>query len=198
MRKTIKWITNPIRREQITVTQTSDGKIFHQTIGQKEDWCKKARKNLMRTTTEEENIVYNKLPSKMKPASFQQYPFLIKGHIYFADIYIKKWKIVIEVDGGYHKSQKQKKKDTERDSILAQMGVRVYRISNDDVRNAVALKDFIHMLKLLKKSYKEDVTKENKYLSNAPEFQKYREKRISRKNIESSEKNDGNAIDNDN
>lgn len=49
------------------------------------------------------------------------------------DFFIKSIKMVIEIDGGYHKVQTQKNKDIERDKFLKENGYKVLRVFNEDV-----------------------------------------------------------------
>ena len=47
--------------------------------------------------------------------------------------------IVIEIDGGYHSTEEQKKKDEERDEWLRSYGFIVYRITNEEVFDGKSL-----------------------------------------------------------
>ncbi len=52
---------------------------------------------------------------------------------YIADFYCAKAQLVIELDGGGHYTEKQKKSDLIRTQTLEQMRLRVIRISNLDI-----------------------------------------------------------------
>ena len=52
--------------------------------------------------------------------------------IYIADFFIPSKLVVIEVDGSYHDSEKQQKKDKARDKYLTTMGATVIRVQNED------------------------------------------------------------------
>ena len=81
--------------------------------------------------TKEENIVFKNLRKKDKSKAVKQKHFRINGRSYFADIYIPNKKIVIEVDGGYHETRKEK--DKLRDADFASIGIRTIRIPNEAI-----------------------------------------------------------------
>lgn len=52
---------------------------------------------------------------------------------YIVDFYCASAKLVIELDGSQHFTEKGKEYDAERDAIIASYGLRILRFSNDDV-----------------------------------------------------------------
>lgn len=67
-----------------------------------------------------------------------QHPIFIEYYgkidrFYIADFYDKKHKIIIEIDGKYHKTPEQKEKDRLRTWSLRNRGYGVYRITNEQV-----------------------------------------------------------------
>ena len=52
---------------------------------------------------------------------------------YIVDFYCHPIKLVIEVDGGYHKTNDQIEYDIEREAVLIELGIKVVRYSNDAV-----------------------------------------------------------------
>lgn len=65
-----------------------------------------------------------------------QAPFAFRPRtIYFCDFFLPKDRIVIEVDGIYHKSQTQLEKDRERDANFKSIGIRVIRVTNEETMN---------------------------------------------------------------
>ena len=56
---------------------------------------------------------------------------------YFVDFLCRERKIVIEVDGGTHGTAAEIESDAARASELAQLGYRVFRVSNRDVYDNV-------------------------------------------------------------
>ena len=59
----------------------------------------------------------------------------IKGDYHcIVDFYLPKpYKLCIEIDGGYHDTEKQKKRDLEKDNYLRSRGFKVLHIRNEDV-----------------------------------------------------------------
>lgn len=60
----------------------------------------------------------------------RQMPVRTGRKTFYADIYIPSLRLVIEVDGGYHFTQEQKRKDENRSACLRRMGLHIYRICN--------------------------------------------------------------------
>lgn len=58
---------------------------------------------------------------------------IIDGFI--ADFYCHSGHLVVEVDGSVH--EKQKEYDTERDRILSSRGLRILRITNNDIQQSL-------------------------------------------------------------
>ena len=52
---------------------------------------------------------------------------------YFADFCDRIHKLVFEIDGGYHFTEEQQKKDVQRTKDLRRMGYKVFRITNSEV-----------------------------------------------------------------
>lgn len=69
-----------------------------------------------------------------------QYPIRSKlGKLFYADIYIPELKLILEVDGAYHETKEQKRKDGNRSSVIRSLGLHVYRITNSEARRAGAV-----------------------------------------------------------
>jgi very-short-patch-repair endonuclease len=54
---------------------------------------------------------------------------------YFADFVCRERKVVVEVDGGTHSTEREAARDEARTRHLRQLGYRIFRIANDDVYN---------------------------------------------------------------
>ena len=52
---------------------------------------------------------------------------------YFADFCDTKNKLIFEVDGEYHNTEEQQKKDKRRTKDFCKLGYKIFRISNEDV-----------------------------------------------------------------
>ena len=59
--------------------------------------------------------------------------------IFIADFYCHKIKLVIEVDGGYHKELDQKVYDIGREAELSNLGIRVIHFTNEEVEKDISL-----------------------------------------------------------
>ena len=72
---------------------------------------------------------------------------VVRQKLYFADIYLPELKIIVEVDGGYHFTSPQKRKDNNRSSGIWRMGYHVVRLSNHDARDINKVKAKIELIK---------------------------------------------------
>ncbi len=83
--------------------------------------------------TNEEKALWNKLrENKLAGLRFKpQHPI----HIFIADFYCHKAKLVIEIDGSSHENLVQKQYDAERTSQLKSFGIKVLRFKNSEVKN---------------------------------------------------------------
>jgi cyclase len=88
-------------------------------------------KKLRNSQTEAEIFLWNNLNRiNIKGVRFKrQHPVLY----FIADIYCHKAKLIIEVDGGYHKLADQHQYDRQRDSELEAMGLKVIHFTNEQV-----------------------------------------------------------------
>ena len=92
-------------------------------------------KFLRQNETETEKILWEKLKNnQLQGFKFRrQHPI----SLYIADFYCHKLKLVIEIDGEYHDSLKQEKKDTERTEILNNNGLEVIRFTNQEIKENI-------------------------------------------------------------
>lgn len=107
--------------------------------GQKEDIIKERTKlaririrKLRRFPTRYENIMKRKLTRAgfkyvFQKAFFNEYYFCI------VDFFLRKHRLIIEIDGKYHDEYEQRKKDRGHNKFLSSMGFVVIRIKNEDV-----------------------------------------------------------------
>ena len=87
--------------------------------------AKMLRKNM---TKEEKHLWYDFL--KKIPYQFNRQKVIGK---YIADFYCSKAKLVIELDGSQHYSEKGISSDNQRTAVLNQLGIEVLRFANSDV-----------------------------------------------------------------
>lgn len=60
----------------------------------------------------------------------RQYPIHTPRKNFYADIYVPSLRLIIEVDGKYHFTDKQKRLDNNRSACLRRMGFSIYRVIN--------------------------------------------------------------------
>jgi very-short-patch-repair endonuclease len=101
-------------------------------LGAQEEQFNNAR-SLRRKMTEAERILWNELKDrKMNGLKFRrQHPI----HYYIADFYCHEKKLIIEVDGGIHKDKAIREHDENRSAEFERLGIRVIRITNEQVLN---------------------------------------------------------------
>lgn len=107
-------------------------------------------KQLRNNCTPEEALVRKYLLGKGIKHVFQK--GFIKGNCFcIVDFYLPKpYKLCIEIDGPYHRTPEQRKKDSYKDYYLMKTrGFRVLRIVNGDVHNGSYTKKIENLLKAI-------------------------------------------------
>ena len=90
-------------------------------------------KDLRREMTPAEKMLWKEMKAnRLKGLHFRSQQIV---HGYFADFYCHQHELIVEVDGGIHKSQQEY--DAEREEYLIGLGFRIIRFTNDDVTNNV-------------------------------------------------------------
>jgi len=92
---------------------------------------KKFSRELRKNMTDAENALWLRIRGK-QINDCQFYRQKIIGN-YIVDFYCPKAKLVIELDGGQHYSNKGKESDAQRDAYLVRSGLKVLRFSDRDV-----------------------------------------------------------------
>lgn len=95
----------------------------------KREWIVDARMRLQESSNKYEHLFGNFL-LKHNVHFIHQAPFVVDGHIYFADFYLPEKRIVVEIDGTYHDGYCQRTKDKDRTDDLKFAGAKVVRIKN--------------------------------------------------------------------
>ncbi len=90
--------------------------------------------------TEAETLLWEKLKGKQLGVKFRrQHPI----YQYIADFYCHQIKLVIEVDGDYHRLRDQIEYDKFRSDDLSELGIEIIRFSNDlietDINTAIEI-----------------------------------------------------------
>ncbi len=113
-------------------------------------WIRQRRAELLSKSSDAEKAAFrNIIRLGFKPV--RQYPIWTKRRMYFADLYIASLKLIVEIDGGYHYTARQKRLDGNRSSGLWRLGYHVVRLSNRDARNISKIKAKIILI--LRKKY---------------------------------------------
>lgn len=99
-----------------------------------EKWIRQRRMELMSRTSDAEKAAYKNLV-RLGYQTVRQKPISTGRRIYFADLYIPELKCIVEIDGGYHNTCSQRRKDGNRSQGLWRMGYHVLRLSNRDARD---------------------------------------------------------------
>lgn len=104
----------------------------------------KRERQLKNTPTRHEILMVNILRQLSIAFAFQK-GFLNRdrsynhGTVYIADFYLPDpWNAIIEIDGTSHAKPKQQKMDALRDSYFTEIGLRVIRISNTEIKRMTA------------------------------------------------------------
>lgn len=120
-------------------------------------WVIKTKASLDEKSTKSENKMNYFLRKRLKMDFEKNKPFRIKGRQFFADFYIKLSNAIIEVDGGYHDTEEQREKDSIRDAYFESIGIKTYRIKNEDVYgNSPKMNDIIKNIKKRKTTVKQE------------------------------------------
>lgn len=99
--------------------------------GKSDGFLLKEAKRMRLAPTEAEKLFKAILVEKHIPFE-EQVPFYDKEHKYIFDFLVcKKW--VVEIDGGYHYTTKQKEKDIERDNIIKKLKFKERRFTNEEI-----------------------------------------------------------------
>jgi very-short-patch-repair endonuclease len=97
--------------------------------------CSKRRYDLLKNPTESELRFKQRLEANNIKFMFQK-GFIQGNNFCIADFYFPRpLKIVVEIDGEYHETDKQKHRDANKDYYYKQRKFRVIRIKNSEVEN---------------------------------------------------------------
>jgi very-short-patch-repair endonuclease len=96
-------------------------------------YSSKRRIELLEKSTSAEKAACSIL-ARMGVAYKRQYPIWTGRKQYYADIYIPKFRLVLEIDGAYHYTSNQKRLDENRSSGIRRLGYHVCRLSNYEAR----------------------------------------------------------------
>lgn len=99
----------------------------------------KFKKERISSVTPTQKMLVNALGEMSHEFSFgtvKEREIYTQNGVRFADIYIKKYGLIIEVDGGYHSSPDQRIKDIQRDEeVWKEKQIITLRFTNDEIEN---------------------------------------------------------------
>lgn len=108
--------------------------------GKNPKWVENRRKDLFSLRSNAEKAAAN-IISRLGYKISLQHIFRTPRQTFYADIFIPQLSAVVEIDGGYHLTEEQKRKDRNRSASLRRIGVKhIVRISNKDARNPQKIK----------------------------------------------------------
>ena len=93
-------------------------------------WIENTSIELINKSTMAE-IKLKSIMSQSNTPIVEQVFFYINGKSYFVDFFLPAYKIIVEIDGGSH--WKKEFEDLKRDKMFTNLGLRVIRITNNDV-----------------------------------------------------------------
>ena len=115
-------------KHEIIMKRISDNLMFY---GATRDIFEKA-KNLRQNMTDAEKALWNRINKNQLGTRFKaQHPI----DIFIVDFYCHKYKLVIEVDGGYHVNNQDY--DEGRAAELEKFSIKVIRFLNEEVLNDI-------------------------------------------------------------
>lgn len=107
------------------------------------------QKELQENATEAEKIFYKYLEDHRVKFEFQK--ILCPNKCYIVDFFLIDYQIIVEIDGGYHDTEEQQKKDWERSlEIYRKFGYKTFRLKNSQIFSGNYEKKLINFLKKIK------------------------------------------------
>ena len=109
-------------------------------------WIGQRRKDLLFKRSDAEKAAHRIL-SDMGLRVIPQQPIETGRRIYFADLYLPELKTIVEIDGGYHFTEDQRRCDKNRSGGIWRLGYHVLRLTNKDARSEASIKAKLSRLK---------------------------------------------------
>ena len=106
---------------------------------EKSDMSEKFRKDLIQKATKSELAFKKFLDNQMVAYQFQKVIWVsvdCEQKFYIADFFFKRYNLIVELDGGYHYTDEQKKADDVRTMHLRRAGYFVLRFDNSATDNS--------------------------------------------------------------
>lgn len=101
------------------------------------EFIKNNQSKLIVTRTRAERFLFSKLPRNMRLSAKIQRPVIVNDHVCFADVYLPKIQVAIEVDGWSHAA----KQDKERN-----LKIFIRSLNEEDFVSDLSCRKFVHLL----------------------------------------------------
>lgn len=137
----LKYIIESAGGKSIAILSDTDN-LSPETV----KWCFDKQQNLLAHPTKAEQDFQLFVREFKRIKTLFQKPFYICGQIYFADCYLPAYKCIIELDGGYHNTDKQKFKDSERTIYLNSVGIKVIRLTNEEAMDHMNVASILYRI----------------------------------------------------
>lgn len=141
-------------KEKSKVIVKRDGFVYYR--GKCPTWEQTTRNELNNKSTTSESDVYRWMSKRFSRGQVvRQYPIRIGTRLFYLDLFVKVGNVAIEVDGGYHFTPEQQAADAERTRLLSSAGIKVLRITNEDVKDRHKLRCFVTEVRMAVEKYKQ-------------------------------------------
>lgn len=117
------------------------------------EYIRRRRLELMYKMSDAEKAAVNNC-KQLGYRVIRQQPIVTGRRLYFADLYLPALKLAIEIDGGYHSVEAQKRKDRNRSAGMRRLGYHIVRLTNKDARDVEKVKRKIELVSPVHKKYK--------------------------------------------
>ena len=111
----------------------------------KKEYIKRRRLELMYNMSDAEKAAISNC-KQLGYRVVRQQPIVTGRRLYFADLYLPALKLVIEIDGGYHCMNTQKRKDKNRSAGIRRLGYHIVRLTNKDAKDIEKVKKKIKLV----------------------------------------------------
>ena len=104
------------------------------------------RRELIQKITPAEKNVYGYLTKYNIPFKFQHPIIVSTNQFYLVDFYFEKKRLAVEIDGGYHSTDDQVRRDAARTRNLELCNIRVIRFTNEDTEDETKFMKALNLL----------------------------------------------------
>jgi very-short-patch-repair endonuclease len=139
--KAIKYFEEKLPKK---VKQSKEQKDFKK----RNEIIQEYRRELIQKITPAEKNVFAYLTKRDIPFKFQHPIIVSTNQFYLVDFYFEKKRLAVEIDGGYHFTDEQERRDANRTRNLGLCNVRVVRFTNEETEDE---SKFMKTLELLLK-----------------------------------------------